>query len=150
MLKLTRLADYAFVVLRHLAQQDQGTASAREIAQAAELPVPTVSKLLKQLASAGLVCSERGVRGGYRLAKNPDVINVADVIAAVDGPVALTECATHGPDCPRMDSCTLRPNWLRINALVRRVLKDISLDDMTQPLAAERLGPARPLDEPGA
>ena len=139
MLKLSRLTDYAVVVLRHLARAPDGTASARDTAAATELPLPTVTKLLKQLAQAGLVRAMRGARGGYRLARRPDRINVADVIAAMDGPVALTECAAHRSNCPRSPSCELRPAWLRINAALHRALRDISLEDMTRPLPRGRL-----------
>jgi FeS assembly SUF system regulator len=138
-LRLSRLTDYAFAVLTHLAELPNATASARDVAQATRLPPPTVSKLLKLLAAASLVEAERGAQGGYRLAQSPDRINVADVIAAVDGPVALTECAVSARNCERVRSCRLRPNWLRIDAAIRRALQDISLSDMSRPIPRARL-----------
>jgi len=133
MLRLTRLADYAFAVLRHLASAPGAAASAREIADATDLPLPTVSKLLKQLAQSRMVKAQRGPRGGYQLAQPADQIKVADVIAAIDGPVSLTECASHAEDCTRARHCELRPNFLNINATIRRVLHGISLEDLGRP-----------------
>ena len=150
MLKVTRLTDYAFVLLRHLSEVPQAGVNARAAADATQLPLPTVRKLLKQLAQAGLVEAQRGVHGGYRLAQRPDRINVADVIAAIDGPVALTECAAHSPDCNRLKTCSLRPNWLLISAAVRHALKGISLADMSRPLPRGRLQLARLLGAPPA
>jgi FeS assembly SUF system regulator len=147
MLKVTRLTDYALVLLWHLSSAPDEGASAREAAAATQLPLPTVRKLLKRLAQAGLVEAHRGAHGGYRLVARPDRINIADVIAAIDGPVALTECASHSPDCNRLKTCSLRPNWLLISAALRRALKDISLEDMSRPLPRGRLQLAHWRDE---
>jgi len=148
MLRLTRLADYAFVVLRHLAHAPATAASARDVAQATALPLPTVSKLLKQLAQSGMVQAQRGARGGYRLAHRADQIKVADVIAAIDGPVSLTECASHADHCARAPRCTLRPSFLRINATIRRVLDGISLEDLGRPPGRRRADASSAPDDP--
>jgi len=150
MVKITRLNDYAFLLLCHLAEAGDAAVSSRETARATGLPLPTVSKLLKKLAAAGIVQAERGARGGYRLARRPDQIRVADVIAAVDGPVALTECASREPDCDRIGFCELRPNWLRINAAIRRLLMDITLEDMGGPLPGPDALRRRAAEDPGS
>jgi FeS assembly SUF system regulator len=132
--KLNRLTDYAFAVLTHLSEAPGGADSARGVSEATGLPLPTVSKLLKLLAAAQLVRAERGQHGGYRLARSAARIKVADVIAATDGRVALTDCSTAAPSCERIRTCRLRPNWLRINAAIRKALSDISLQDLSRPL----------------
>ena len=150
MFKLNRMTDYAFAVLAHLAEVPGGTDSARGASEATDLPMPTVSKLLKLLAAAELVRAERGARGGYRLARSPVRIKVADVIAAIDGPVALTDCAAASPSCERVSSCRLRPNWLRIDAAIHQALSDISLEDMSRPLPRRRLRFVPAADQSGA
>jgi len=139
MLRLSRLTDYAFAVLKHLADTPSGISSAREAAKATRLPLPTVTKVLKLLAQAGLVRSERGYAGGYRLAQRPDHIKLTDVIAALDGPIAITECSEDHPECGREATCALRPNWLRINASIRDALKGISLGELFRPLPRPRV-----------
>ena len=150
MLKLTRLADYAFVLLRHLSAVPQEAASTRDMAAATGLPLPTVRKLLKQLAQAGIVEAQRGVHGGYRLAHSQDRISVADVIVAIDGPVALTECASHRPDCERIETCTMRPHWLRVTTAIQRVLTGISLEDISRTHTRGCAEQAPSIDDPTA
>ncbi|MBN1612292.1 MAG: SUF system Fe-S cluster assembly regulator [Polyangiaceae bacterium] len=134
MLRITRLTDYAIVVLSHLAGQQSGPCTSRGAARATGLPQPSVSKILKSLAKAGVVRSERGVQGGYRLAREPGSICVADIIDAVEGPISLTECTTERPDgCEYSGVCALESTWARINHAVRRALAEISLADIAMP-----------------
>lgn len=134
MLKISRLADYAAVVMHFLATHELEQASANLIAERTSLAQPTVSKVLKLLNEAGLVDSVRGVNGGYHLSRTPKEISVAEIIAAIDGAPALTQCCEGV--CEIDHRCGLRGNWQFINRLVIDVLKSISLKDMLQPLTS--------------
>jgi FeS assembly SUF system regulator len=148
MLRITKLTDYAIVVLTNLAGQQSCTCTARGVADATGLPLPSVSKILKSLARAGVVRSERGALGGYRLAREPSSVCVADIINAVEGPISLTECTTQRPDgCEYAGACALESTWARINDAVRRALEDISLADIAVPAAPQLIQLGR---RPGA
>lgn len=130
MLRISRLTDYGTVVLARLADQPSGFASAAELAQATGLGLPTVSKLLKQLAKSGLVDSARGSHGGYRLARDADLISAADVIDALEGPVSITDCSAHDRHCELEATCSVGGAWQRINRAIRQSLDEISLGDL--------------------
>lgn len=136
MLKLGKLADYGTMLMTALAAEPVRLHSAHELAARTHVAAPTVSKLLKLLSRGGLVEALRGSRGGYRLAMDPAKITVADVIAAIDGPIALTECAVHKGDCAIESSCGVRGNWRLINAAIHEALKSVTLAQMSQPLRA--------------
>jgi FeS assembly SUF system regulator len=130
MLRLSKLADYAVVVLARLSCA-QSVQTSPGIAAATGLPEPTVAKVLKGLASGGLVASQRGARGGYRLARELTAIQVADVIAAIDGPVHLTACVEGAPTrCQAKDSCSCSGGWDRVNEVVMQALGTISIADI--------------------
>ena len=137
MLRITKLSDYAIVVLTHLAGSSAGgSQTARDVADRTRIPRPTVSKILKELARGGIVVSQRGVQGGYRLARRPEQVNLAEIIDAVEGPLALTECSSVEPEgCEHAGYCPVEANWLRINQVVRSALAGISLADMARPLS---------------
>lgn len=134
MLRLSKLSDYGMVVMTAMARTPQGLRNAADLADEVQIGTPTVSKLLKRLGRAGLVESERGARGGYRLARAPALIDMAQVIAAIEGPIGLTECSVHDGRCGIESSCTLRGNWQVINHAVRGALADISLAQMASPI----------------
>lgn len=144
MLRITRLSDYAVAILGHLARSGSPVRTAKEIAAESGLPAPVVSKILKSLARASLVVSQRGVQGGYRLSRKASQVSVAEVIEAVEGPVALTECGEKTDSCEFVGNCSVQANWLRINQVVRRALANISVEDMILPPGAERLVQLRP------
>jgi len=138
MLRITKLTDYAIVVLAHLVQTGSpavGVSTARALATRSQLPAPTVSKILKELARAGLVQSERGLSGGYRLARPATEISVADVVSAVEGPIAVTECSREGDSCDHTGHCPVESNWLKINQAIYGALSSITLEEMSRPLA---------------
>ena len=136
MIKLSRMADYAVVLMTQLATGDGGARNAADMACETRLPAPTVSKILKSLARAGLLRSSRGAHGGYTLAFDPRDINVVDIIAAVDGPIALTACVEDGPgDCDIEAFCPLRSHWQIINDAVRGALRQVTLADLVAPHA---------------
>ncbi len=134
MLKLGKLADYATVLMTVLAARAQDLHSAHELADRTHVPLPTVSKLLKLLGKAGLVESLRGASGGYRLLRAPQAISVADIIRAVEGPIALTECSTHGGGCGIESTCGTRSNWRLIDSAVRNALESVTLAQMAAPM----------------
>lgn len=130
MLRISRLTDYGTVLLAHLARGDADPVSAAEVATATGIALPTVSKLLKSLAKAGLVNSTRGAQGGYQLARDAREISAADVIDALEGPVSITACSAIGSHCDFEESCNVGGAWQRINVAIRRALDDISLADL--------------------
>jgi FeS assembly SUF system regulator len=135
MLRITKLTDYAVLVLADMVRPEpDGARAARDIALETRIPQPTVSKVLKLLARSGLVVSERGKNGGYRLARAPDTMSVADIVDAVEGPISVTECSssTRGT-CELEGHCPIETNWLRINEAIRQTLRGITLSDMVRP-----------------
>lgn len=136
MIRITKLTDYGIVLLSRIARDPQMQVhSVRDLAAEAHLPLPTVSKILKILARQGLLVSHRGVKGGYHLARRPEEISVAEIIGALDGPIAVTDCSPRSScRCDLEKLCCVRSNWQRINLAVRDTLEAISLADMARPL----------------
>ena len=128
MLRLSKLTDYAVVVLVRLGREE-GVQTSPGIAQTTGIPEPTVAKVLKAMTIHGLVTSLRGARGGYRLARDLARIPVSDVIAAIDGPIALTACVDGG-GCDTQHLCPMRGRWDPVNAAIMTALTGISLADM--------------------
>ena len=132
MLRISKLTDYGTVVLAHLAGASGAVCSAAEVSDTTGIAVPTVSKLLKSLARAGLVTSTRGTNGGYQLARPAHEISAASVIDALDGPVSITECSASDSHCDYESVCNVGNAWQRINVAIRRALEDINLTDLTR------------------
>jgi FeS assembly SUF system regulator len=137
MLRLSKLTDYAVVVLIRLAEGDRSDAQAVQtspcIAAATGVPEPTVAKVLKALAASSLVSSQRGARGGYRLTAPLSTVSIADVIAAVDGPIALTACVDGSPGCCDVQGlCAVKGRWDLVNDAIYQALSSISLADMRE------------------
>ncbi|MDJ0939963.1 MAG: SUF system Fe-S cluster assembly regulator [Woeseiaceae bacterium] len=131
MLRISKLTDYGTVVLAHLATgSHREVVSAADVASATGIAPPTVSKLLKLLGRAGLVTSTRGANGGYRLAREPEMITAANIIDALEGPVSITECSAADSHCDFEDVCNVGSAWQRINVAIRRALDDVSLVDL--------------------
>jgi FeS assembly SUF system regulator len=134
MLRMTKQADYGIVLLTHMATSPGRRHAAPELAETTHLPAPTVSKILKLLARDGLLESHRGVKGGYSLAKAPEEISVAQMITALDGPIAFTECVDDVPGvCSQESFCRMRGHWRTINRAVRGALDEISLAQLAGP-----------------
>ena len=131
MLRISKLTDYATVVLGVLAEDAAAPHSAAQLAEATHIALPTVSKVLKALQRGGLVASTRGARGGYQLSRPAAHISAVDVIDAMEGPVGLTECATHPGSCDLEHTCRSGDAWQRVNLAVRRALQDVSLLELT-------------------
>jgi FeS assembly SUF system regulator len=135
MIILSKLADYGVIVATHLATHPERQENAAAVAAATRLPQATVAKLLKALAHAGLVTATRGAAGGYRLARPASAISVAEVVAAIDGDIGMTQCSVHVEDCERTTYCPTRPHWAAINRAVGTALAAVTLDDMISPFA---------------
>ena len=134
MIRITREADYGILLMTGLAQADGQARSAAVLAQQRQLPLPMVSKILKTLARAGLLISQRGVQGGYSLARRPAEISAADIIGALEGPLAITECSGENHDgCSRLEHCEVSGHWPRINQAIYAALQSISLAEMSRP-----------------
>jgi FeS assembly SUF system regulator len=127
MLRISRLTDYATVLLASLAGEPQRVQTAASLAAQTRIAAPTVSKLLKQLQRAGLVTSTRGLHGGYQLARPATQISAAAILDALEGPVALTDCSAGHGQCEIEETCRVGRVWQRLNLAIRRALYDVTL-----------------------
>ena len=144
MLKLTKKADYGLISLRHLAaHRGERSASAKEMAEIYRIPVPVLAKVLQKLVREGLLLSEQGTNGGYRLARDPSTITALEVIRAMDGPVILTACFTEHGECDLTDQCTVREPLRKVHEGILGLLGGITMsalsDDAVPPVAARVL-----------
>jgi FeS assembly SUF system regulator len=135
MIRLTKFADYGLLLLAEAARHPAGArVSAKELAAAARVPLPMTTKILKALAKRQLLVSHRGTTGGYALARPADEITVAEVVEALDGPIALTECASHhdAVRCSLEGTCCTSAPWQRVNRAVVDALSRLTLRDMAE------------------
>lgn len=144
MFRMAKLTDYGIVILTHFARHPEREAlNARELAQDTRLPLPTVGKLLKELVHGGILTSHRGIKGGYSLAQQPEQISMAAIIAALEGPIAITECNTDRIGlCEHESCCPVRTNWQIVNHAIREALEHVTLAEMARPVLP-RLHPIR-------
>lgn len=133
MLRILKLTDYATGLLARLARDSGQRMSAQKLAGEAGLPLPTVAKLLKKLAQAELVHSTRGTNGGYSLSRPAEHISLAEVIAAIEGPLALTECASQHDECSVAANCLTRANWQLVSKALHHALASFSIAEMANP-----------------
>ena len=128
MLRITRLTDYGFVLLGHIAGCDQNELhNSKDLSSILSIPLPTVSKVLKSLVQAGLLDSHQGSQGGYKLSKSSNDISAADIIEILEGPVSLTACCVeNGCDL----NCSVSKSWQEVNTIIVNKLKSVSLTDM--------------------
>ncbi len=130
MLRISRLTDYAVVLATELGRSDVPV-SVSDLSERTDIPAPTVSKVLKLLAKGGVAVSARGAAGGYRLSGESAALPIVKVIEAIEGPIAVTECADGDSSCEHGRSCEVRANWQRINRAVYEALASISIAEMT-------------------
>ncbi|HLS69718.1 MAG TPA: SUF system Fe-S cluster assembly regulator [Kiloniellales bacterium] len=141
MFRLNRLTDYAVVVMAQMANGEGRVRTASQLSEDIGVPLPTVAKVLNALTRDGLVVSQRGVGGGYRLGAPPERITVAAIVQALEGPIALTACVDgQSGNCESEALCPMRGNWDRVNNAIREALEGVTLEDMTP-------GPFFPTDE---
>jgi len=127
---MSKLTDYGTLVLSQLAAEGAEPSSAGMVASRTRLALPTVSKLLKALTRSGLVVSTRGSQGGYALARAPECITAAEIIDALEGPVAITECSADDGSCDLESFCRVGLAWQRINLSIRDALHQVTLADL--------------------
>lgn len=144
MLRISKLTDYATVILAALCETPETVLSAAGLAERTRVGLPTVSKLLKELQRAGLVRSVRGARGGYQLAREPARISAADIIDAVEGPVALTECSSDRGHCGIEATCRVGHSWQQLSRSIRRALEDVPLTSLLRHDPPPRVPDLRP------
>lgn len=130
MIRLSRLADYGVVLATHMAGQPERSFNAADLAEMTHVPAPTVSKLLATLTRGNLLHSHRGVKGGYRLSRPAKDISLADIVAAIDGPIALTLCVEIGGSCEVEAFCPSRKGWRLVNQRIQDALASVSLADL--------------------
>jgi hypothetical protein len=133
MIKISRLTDYAIVILYQMVREDRPVFCASDLATKTGLPLPTTSKILKKLSKKGIVSAQRGAMGGYKMEQSAPSVSVATIIEAMEGPIAITDCSDTDMerDTCRIESiCPMRANWNRVNRVVRAALEEISLADM--------------------
>jgi len=136
MIRISKLTDYGVLLLTYFAREPERVLTARILATEIKVPQTTVSKVLHNLSRAGILTSERGVGGGYRLADAPENISVADVIWALEGPVAITDCCISVDECDLHTTCPVGGHWQKINQVVKNALESITLKDLRHPLFA--------------
>lgn len=130
-MRLSKMTDYAVVMMVHMGQRPGAVYTTAQIADDTGVPQPTVAKLMKELGRAGLLSSIRGAAGGYRMDRAPADVSIAEVIQAMEGPIALTACV-HGADeqCSVEQLCGMRGNWDKVNTAIRDALEGVTLADM--------------------
>ena len=134
MLRISKMTDYAIMVMVELHALHGDVLNAQALAERSHLELPTVSKVLKLLVKAGLVESFRGANGGYSLERVAGDISVAEIITAIEGPIAMTECSIEEGLCAQEAICSLRGNWQRISVAVAQAMEGVSLAEMAQPV----------------
>src|SRR5438093_4034838 len=140
MLRLSKKADYALIAMKHLAADaPNGTASAREIAERYNIPLELLAKVLQQLTRCGFLVSHMGIHGGYHLARSTTAISVADIIEAIDGPLAITACGPADERCEQFSKCNVGDPLWRVKARIVAGLPTFSLSEMASGDEIERL-----------
>ncbi|MBN2686450.1 MAG: SUF system Fe-S cluster assembly regulator [Pontiellaceae bacterium] len=128
MLRITKIADYGFLLLVHMAAQEEGSLhNAKDLSKSLGVPLPTVSKVLKILTQGSILKSHQGSKGGYSLARPANQISAAEVIEVVEGPVAITDCSS-AEGCER--NCQVSHSWKKVNLSMVGVLRQLTLADM--------------------
>ncbi|MHB8604454.1 MAG: SUF system Fe-S cluster assembly regulator [Thermoplasmatota archaeon] len=135
MFRISRLTDYGILLLTRMAREEgRPVHNARDLADEVHIPQPTVQKLLKRMTRAGFLASQRGVAGGYALARDPKTIKVSEIIAALEGPIALTLCSEGAGACTLEHGCSVGSNMRRINDAITHALDGIDLAEIARPL----------------
>ncbi|WP_420141522.1 SUF system Fe-S cluster assembly regulator [Sphingomonas sp.] len=144
-MRLSNLADYAVVMLAAAARDADARLNATCLAERTGIPLPTAQKLVGRLATAGLLVSSRGAGGGFRLSRVPSEISLADIVEAVEGPIALTACVEAGRhDCGLDHQCQVRPHWGVVNDAMRGALAGVSLASLAASPAAPQQSAPQP------
>jgi FeS assembly SUF system regulator len=134
MLRISKLTDYGVVLTTTMASHpEDATHTVRDLAAETGIPQPTVAKVLKTLTRDGILESQRGAHGGYKLSRRAAEISIAEIVRALEGPIGVTECSHDEGACGYEGRCDVQANWKRISAVVEHALAGISLSDMVSP-----------------
>jgi FeS assembly SUF system regulator len=134
MMRINKLTDYGIIIMTEIATMgSKKVHNAKEISKRTNIPLPTVTSLLKKLSSEELLTSQRGNQGGYALAESSSTISIASIIESIEGPIALTECSTNECACSYESKCSVEVPWQKINKTVKSALEEIKLNEMIQP-----------------
>jgi FeS assembly SUF system regulator len=135
MIRLSKLTDYGILLMTQIARHpERALHTARDLSAETQLPLPTVSKLLKSLAGGGLLISHRGMRGGYSLTRVPQEISVGQIIAVMEGPIGVTECGGAPGICDIEPHCPVSANWRIISGELRQALENLTLPSLINPI----------------
>ena len=131
MIKLSKITDYAVVILAYMSRNDK-LLSASDISNYTSLPEPTVSKILKLLSKSSIIKSVRGASGGYVMLKKESDITANDIITAIEGPIALTSCVdgSKNDPCKTINICPLSNGWQKINDAITDALSTVTLEEL--------------------
>lgn len=142
------MADYGVVALSFMAREPDAFFSAAHVAERTGVPLPSASKLLKLLVKGGVLVSRRGAAGGYGLARAPDKISVADLVVAVDGPIALADCleGASGGACGLEGFCAVRGPWQKVSDAIRVALEEVTLSDIADSFPGSDIAPGNAVD----
>ncbi|MGD9535717.1 MAG: SUF system Fe-S cluster assembly regulator [Alphaproteobacteria bacterium] len=136
MIRVSRMADYGVVAMTHIARRADELHTAASVAHATGVPLPSATKLLKQLVRNGILTSQRGAKGGYALSRAPAEISVADLIEAIDGPIALADCLDGATgQCGLQSFCSVRNPWQKVSDAIRIALEEVTLAEMIEATA---------------
>ena len=131
MMRINKLTDYSIIIMTEIAaMRSTKVHTAKEIAKRTNIPLPTVTRLLKKLSNDKLLTSQRGSQGGYALAESSTTISIASIIESIEGPIALTECSTNECACSYESKCSVEVPWQKINKTVKSALEEIKLNEM--------------------
>ena len=131
MMRINKLTDYGIIIMTEIAAMDSTKVhTAKDISKRTNIPLPTVTSLLKKLSSEELLISQRGNQGGYALAESSSTISIATIIESIEGPIALTECSTNECACSYESKCSVEVPWQKINKTVKSALEEIKLNEM--------------------
>lgn len=131
MMRINKLTDYGIIIMTEIATMgSKKVHTAKEISKRTNIPLPTVTSLLKKLSSEELLTSQRGNQGGYALAESSSTISIATIIESIEGPIALTECSTNECACSYESKCSVEEPWQKINKTVKSALEEIKLNEM--------------------
>jgi Rrf2 family protein len=150
MLKLTKKADYGLMAMKHLAEQaHQGACSAKDVADAYNIPQEALAKILQRLAKSGLLHSQHGTNGGYTLARPAGSISAFEVIRAIDGPLFITSCITIRGECDQTERCTIKEPLRRVNQSIEEVLRRITIAEMKEESSPREEADSKKLEKDG-
>ncbi len=132
-MQITRQTEYAIRTMLELAKNsDGGILSTKFISEQQDIPEDFLKKTIKLLVLADLVITQRGNQGGVKLAHPAEKISLADIIVAIEGPIALNVCLAPGYQCPNQSNCTISKSLARAQRAMLDELENQTLMDLVK------------------